>query len=827
MAVACSSSPSSSSSDDAITCGGGTPLATGTDGHADPFGAKAAGQARAGKIHDASQVVAPANARNRPKVGDFILANDKITAYIGGAARGDGYVPFGGKLMSVETVGADGRPRGVSQYGESLFMFSRQTIAPDSVTVMNDGSDGRAAIVRAAGKLANVPFIDLFKSIFPEEYGFPATFDYVLEPGAETIHLRVTLSNTRPESVDLTGNTNLGFFHDYRSPVFTQEQGFAAPKGDATFVAFDTDASFSIGIPNAKLTVGIGVSGFQLFTAPGPTIPSCGTQTIDYADVTVGSPGIDGLLEAKRRAANEAPWREVKGDVHEAGGGPIAGAYVHATMPDGTYLSRATTAADGSYVIHVPEGASLTATAAGYPIGTASSNPSLELPKHGTISVVAKDMTTSEVIPARVQVIPTQSIPSPPASWGVPDEANDRLHQAFTTTAGVDLPVPPGTHRVVVTRGYEYELSDTTVTVAAGETQSVNASLLHSVDSTGIMCADFHIHSQLSVDAGDTTTEKVKSAIADGLDIPVSSNHEWIDDFQPTIEQLGLTKFAYGFPSEELTTFAYGHFGVVPITPHPELPNMGAVDWIGKEAPQLFHEVVTRPEAPVLIVNHPSKGDFQSYFSASGLDRTTAKGTPEKWSEEFTAIEVFNDSDLEANRSQSVADWFALLNAGKTFFAVGNSDSHHLKTSPVGYPRNCITFGHDDPTKLSAEIVRDKLKTGASTVSGGLLIDVTGPGGAKPGATAAAGSYTVTVQSPSWLDATKLEVIVDGITTQTLDLTLTSGTRKYAATVDVQPPPNSAAKGKHWVVFHAKGSKDLAPLHPGRNPFAVSNPIWF
>ena len=823
LAVACSSS---SSNDGPSACAGAA-LETGGDGHADPFGAKAAGQARAGKIRDASQIVAPANARNRPRVGDFVIANDKVTAYIGGAARADGYIPFGGKLMSVETVGADGRPRGVSQYGESLFMFSRQTIAPDSVTVMNDGSDGKAAIVRASGKLANVPFIDLFKSIFPEEYGFPAAFDYVLEPGAETIHLRVTLANTRSENVDLTGNTNLGFFHDYRSPVFTAEQGYATPKGDAQFVAFDSDASFLIKIPNAKLTVGIGVSGFQLFTAPGPTIPSCATQTLDYADITVGSPGIDGLLEAKRRAAGEAAWKEVKGDVHEAGGGAIAGAFVHATAADGSYLSRATTGADGTFTIHVPDGASLTATAAGYPVGTASSGPSLELPKHGTISVIAHDMTSNDVIPARVQVIPQQPLTAPPASWGVPDEANGRLHQAFTTTGSVDLAVPAGAHRVVVTRGYEYELSDTTVTVASGATSSVDAKLLHSVDSTGIMCADFHIHTHLSVDAGDTVADKVKSAIADGLDIPVSSDHEWIDDFQPIIQTLGLTKFAYGFPSEELTTFAYGHFGVVPITPHPELPNMGAVDWIGKEPPQLFHEVVTRPEAPVLIVNHPSKGDFQSYFSAAGLDRASAKGTAEKWSEEFTAIEVFNDSDLDANRSQSVADWFALLNAGKTYFAVGNSDSHHIRTSPVGYPRNCMTFGHDDPTKLSAEIVRDALKTGASTISGGLLMDVTGPGGAKPGATAAAGSYAVSVQAPSWLDATKLEVIVDGVSTQTVDLVLQAGTRKYTATVDVQVPGGSVARGKHWVVFHAKGSKDLAPLHPGRNPFAVSNPIFF
>ena len=31
---------------------------------------------------------------------------------------------------------------------------------------------------------------------------------------------------------------------------------------------------------------------------------------------------------------------------------------------------------------------------------------------------------------------------------------------------------------------------------------------------------------------------------------------------------------------------------------------------------------------------------------------------------------------------------------------------------------------------------------------------------------------------------------------------------------------------RNWVVFVAKGEGDLSPLHPGRKPFAVSNPIF-
>jgi hypothetical protein len=363
-------------------------------------------------------------------------------------------------------------------------------------------------------------------------------------------------------------------------------------------------------------------------------------------------------------------------------------------------------------------------------------------------------------------------------------------------------------------------------------TTTLDVTLARSVDSPGVMCADFHIHSHFSADSNDEPELKVRGAIADGLEIPVSSEHEWILDFQPIIQRLGLTKWAFGFPSEELTTFTWGHFGVIPIFPRPDAVNNGAAPWIGKKPGGFFKDVNALPEKPVLIINHPDDSAFLGYFTASSFDPKTAKGDPDLWSEDFGALEVFNDSDFEKNRTKSVSDWFTLLNAGHTYWTTGSSDSHHERTSPVGYPRTCLRFGHDDPTKLSAETVRDVLRAGAATISGGLTMTVEGPGGVGPGGTAAKGPYKVTVACPSWLSAASLEVIVDGLTKETRPLTAIAGPgpgKRYEVTVDVTA---TQSKARHWVVFHAKGvgagpEGDLAPLHPGRKPFAVSNPIFF
>ncbi len=130
------------------------------NGHADPFGAKAAGQARAGRVTSQAQVVQPAHGRQRVRVGDFVLANDRVAAYIEDKGLSDGYQRFGGDLLSIDRVGDDGRPLGKSYFGETLMALGIDIIDPDSVSVMSDGSDGKAAVVRVTGPLKPIPFLD-------------------------------------------------------------------------------------------------------------------------------------------------------------------------------------------------------------------------------------------------------------------------------------------------------------------------------------------------------------------------------------------------------------------------------------------------------------------------------------------------------------------------------------------------------------------------------------------------------------------------------------------------------------------------------------------
>lgn len=814
-------------------------------GHADPFGAKAAKQARAGRVQSDAQIVQPAHGRQRVRVGDFVLANEHVAAYIEDKGLSDGYQRFGGEILAIDRVGDDGRPVGKSYYGETLMALGIDMIEPESVSVVNDGADGKAAVVRVAGPLKPIPFLDgSLGALFPRRYsGLMAAYDYVLEPGAKKLVIRVGMKNPGEEPVSIgAGNISdamHGFFHLSRNQFASAETGVGKSTGKVSYAGFvNEDSSFAWRLPGGeKLEVGLEVSGFVYSLGPSFTVESCQTHWTDHAEVIPGGADFDGLREAVRQA-DGLESRAVSGVVKDSAGAPVAGAVVHAMGDAGAYLSRTRSDADGKYTLHLDpgQGAKLVAQKQGYELspevavaGDASS-ADLSLPAHGTLHVTAKDKTSGKALPVRVQVIPKTPLAKVPDAFGVEGEANGRLYVDRAMTGDTSLRVPPGEHRVIVTRGWEWELLDTTVNVAAGQTVDVVADLEHSVDSTGWMCADFHIHSWFSADSNDPVIDKVKSAIGDGLEIPVSSEHEWVIDFQPIVEQLGMKEWAFGMPSEELTTFTWGHFGVVPLFPKPDEVNNGAIEWVGKKPPEMFADVQSRPENPVLIVNHPSGGGFGAYFSQSNFDDATGVGkAKDLWSTDFDAVEVFNDSSFDENRSTTVKDWFGLLNAGHTMWAVGSSDTHHIRSKAPGYPRTCLYFGHDDPQQLTANAVRDVLAKGTATVSGGLFMTVEGPGGAKPGSTVtgkpATADFTVTVQTASFVDATTLEVIVNGVSQKTEPLAPlgTGPGKKFVNVVSVQLDP---AKARNWVVFHARGETSLQPLM-GRSSFAASNPVFF
>ncbi|NOY93353.1 MAG: CehA/McbA family metallohydrolase [Deltaproteobacteria bacterium] len=807
-------------------------------GHAAPLGA-ADGEARAGVL-GAGDLPADPTGLLTWSEGDFVLANSKVAVVIEAMGASDGYDPWGGKIVGLARMEAGGMFQ-PADFNEVIPAVGRFTVEPTSVGVLNDGADGSAAVVRMVGALAAIPFVDEFAAglIRGEFDDIQVAVDYSLAPDAEVVDVSYTFVNSRPRAARF--DPVFLIFQRDRMPSFAADRGFQGAGGDAVpWIAFidPQHTSYAIEPGLGDMTLLLEVSGTMVFEGDVNFIDACSRSEKSMYRLHVGGPGVDGLREAMARTAGTST-RTITGVVREADGSGAAGVDVHAESADGSsYLTRAHSAADGSYTLHVPDGMDVRLTPfrlgdevpAATAVPASSGTQDLALGDHGFIHVLATD-ESGVGLPVRVQVMPDgMPLPTVPNSFGVSTVARGRMHTVFPVDGDVTLPVPVGNHRVIVSRGTEYELGfDSVVSVAADATTEVAATLVRVVDTTGVMCADYHVHTWRSPDSPDPGEFKLRSAAGDGLEIPCRSDHEWVRDFETQVAELGISPWVYGVTSLELTTFAWGHFGVVPMQIRPELPNGGSIDWVGRKPPEVFNDVRALPWSPALIINHPRSGGIGGYFSAVGYDATT--GTVAKmdmWDEDWTVMEAFNDSSFEENADGLVQDWFSFLRAGRKVFVVGSSDSHKvLRGSPVGYPRTCLYLGVDDPEALrtaGSNLVRDTTLSGAMYVSGGIFLDVS-VGGAGPGETVTGTGATALVharvQAPSWVSVDTLEVYVNGDMVGTVDLSGSTEVIRYEDDLMIDVPA-----GGGWVVLHVKGDRELDPVFPGRGAFAVSNPIF-
>ena len=795
--------------------------------HDAPLGA-GPGEVRAGLL-SAADLPDDAESLLRWAPGDLVLANDRIALVIEAAGASDGYDPFGGKPVGMARVegGALVEP---ADFNELIPMMGRYVVQPEVVGVLADGSDG-AAIVRAVGPLAEVPFIgDLAAGLAPGNFeDLRIAVDYSLAPDADVVDITYTLSNPRPRGV---GSRPIHLlFQYYRMDDFWADTGSDVPLGrDLEWLGFAEDEAASYAMEfGSPAFITAEISGALLMQGERFTVPACTNTAFLWYRLHIGR-GTSGVREALWADRGEAS-RRIEGVVRDASGAPAEGVHVHAESEDGAlYHSRDLTDAEGAYSVAVPEDATvrLRAYRRGEGIVGPVAGPDIDLPATGTIRVVATD-GGGNAIPVRVQTRPVgDGEPSPPARFGETPIQSQRTHVEYPTSGVQELRVLPGMHRVIVSRGYEYTMFDSDVSVTADATVQLDVMLDRVVDTTGVMCADYHIHTSRSPDSPDPAEIKLRSAAADGLELPFRSDHEWIWEWDDIVQGLGLDAFMYGVTSTELTTFAWGHFGVAPLRPTPGAVNEGAFAWVNRMPADVFAEVHARPEDPVLIVNHPRGASLGGYFSAAGYDPMTGEvSNPELWSEDFEAIEVFNDDSFDETM-ETVQDWFSFLNRGRRVWAVASSDSHRISGSPVGYPRTCLELGSDDPAALrdggaADDVVRDATREGRFTISGGIYLTVEARGGVGPGGEVAGAMATeavrVVVQAAPWIDVDALEVWADGERVESIAIDPSTDVVRFDEMVTVSDA--------NWVVFHAKGDESLDPVHPGRDPFGVTQPIFF
>ena len=812
-------------------------LPKGGTGHADVGAKLNPGQARAGRVTNGSQLLSGIKVEGR--VGDYKLYNDKVAFIIRDATWSDGYAPFGGELLDAARVDQSGAA-GQSALGETFLGAGVKMLDPTSVGVVADGSDGKAAIVRAIGAPSQMPAVASLLGNLGGDFEIHLVIDYVLEPNSSELELRWRIFNklTTAQEITLVG---LGFTSGDGVEFFAEKAGFDVAKAAKTdwIGMIGRDLSYVWYSPDQAMVPIITYEGLWILENGSIDVPAAGEATRTYyLGLTDGEP--EAAWRMARALKKQSEPAEVSGKVVDPGGAPVPGARVHVQKDDadGTYVTMTRAATDGAYAVDLAPGDYLLTVAAEgrepgastkLTVGAAPASQDLSIGGTATIDYAVTDGAGAK-LPAKLIFKRAAPLVSTPASFGEFTFPAGAALMVFAPDGSGTATVPPGSYDVTASRGFEYEIDSASVTVAAGESGSVSLALVRSVDTTGFMCGDFHTHAMWSPDSSDLYELKVAAYAGEGLELPVITDHEYISDLDPFIAKLGLQKWIQGVTGEELTTFVYGHFNPFPIVPDATKPNRGAMPWFNKKPGELFADVRKAWPDAVLQINHPRRGKpVSAYFQFAGYDPTT--GTADKsewWSRNFDAIEAFNGSGWTTNKNEAVLDWYSFLDRGEPKTATGNSDSHHAYSTEVGYPRNYVKLPTDEPGKVSMAELAKAVKDQQVLVSGGpfVTVDVGGKGmGEVAPAPGGKATLAVRVQAPTWMPADELQVILGGtaVKTVTLDASTADPNNpvvRYDGSLELTPTADT------WVVVVVTGQGTLAPVSRNDEPFALTNPIY-
>lgn len=186
------------------------------------------------------------------------------------------------------------------------------------------------------------------------------------------------------------------------------------------------------------------------------------------------------------------------------------------------------------------------------------------------------------------------------------------------------ITLPPGEYYAIASRGPEYEI-DISETFIIDDKNHIDLEffLARTVDTSGWISADFHVHSVPSFDSGATFPLRVSTMVSEGVEYFTGTDHDYISDFDPTIEKMGLTEWVNSAPGLEITTIEVGHYLGFPVKIDRLADAGGSVDWTGLRPQEMIDDlralVGPTETEPVIFIGHPRDG-ILGYFDQFNLD---------------------------------------------------------------------------------------------------------------------------------------------------------------------------------------------------------------
>lgn len=379
----------------------------------------------------------------------------------------------------------------------------------------------------------------------------------------------------------------------------------------------------------------------------------------------------------------------------------------------------------------------------------------------GVIAVTVHDQATDEPIPARITVVNIDG-----ALQSVYTEEDNLLAVRpgviFTASGKASFSLPKGDYMIYAGRGFEYSLAKREVRFTGqADAIGVRLQLERQVPTEGWVASDTHVHTFTKSRHGDATLEeRMVTLAAEGVELPIATDHNQQVDYGPLVREMGLGRYFTPIVGNEVTT-PTAHFNVFPVEFSAPPPDHRSPDWAVS-----LGNIFRTPGVKVAILNHAR--DLHSGvrpFDPSLFNAETGESLDDR-PFRFNAMETVNSGATQTDPLQLFRDWMALLRRGLKVTPVGSSDSHDVARHFVGQGRTYIRVDDSDPGAIDVEQAVFNFLQGRVMVSYGLLAELTVDGKYGPGETVPVMDDEVDVRvrvlGPDWIDADRVMLFQDG-----------------------------------------------------------------
>jgi len=470
-------------------------------------------------------------------------------------------------------------------------------------------------------------------------------------------------------------------------------------------------------------------------------------------------------------------------------------------------------------------------------VGTEEENSCiLQNPPQGTLELKIRN-SQGEFVPGKVTIIGLDPTKTPYFKPENPIET-ERSWESFKNSLfpqeqGLEVKLPVGAYLIYASRGPEYTLDKKVIEVLKDEYRELTFIIDKVVETPNLISIDPHMHTQNS-DGYMLIPERIKSVVAEGVDVAVASDHNYISNYYPALKKLGFNKFLAVIYGNEVSTSGVIHYNTYPVKYRPEEENNGAIYPLSEEASPLFDASRQKDPEAILQVNHPRSGRI-GYFNNFHLDPETASFAHKTFDTSFDVLEVMNGPRFYGSNYESIEDWFHLLNRGYYFPLVGSSDAHAIDKAEPGYCRTYIFYEGEQGDNLNISTLIKAIKGGYSFTSNGPLVEfnINSKYTSGDSFTAEGGKVDIwlKVQSAPWVSVNEVRLIINGERKIIFPVkTQENVIQKFEEGISLKLDKDS------YIAVEVLGKKSLYPvlqrtsrsglLEDAILPYALTNPVF-